>query len=72
MVIHGALLIAHQLQPVGEVTPTVPVLDPALKETLMEERAYVHGAAVWLTVKVWPAIVKVPVRAVTLLLAATA
>ena len=71
MVIQVALLLAVQLQPTPAVTLTVPLLALDTTDALEAEMEYVQGAAAWLTVKVWPAIVKVPVRDVVVLLAAT-
>ena len=71
MAIQAVLLLAVQLQPMPAVTPTLPVLALDTTDALEAEMEYVQGAAAWLTVKVWPAIVKVPVREVVLLLAAT-
>ena len=71
MVIQVAPLLAVQLQPTPAVTLTVPLLALDTTDALEAEMEYVQGAAAWLTVKVWPAIVKVPVREVVLVLAAT-
>ena len=65
------LLVAVQEQPAPAVTPTLPLLALEATDALGDEMEYVQGAAAWLTVRVWPAIVKVPVREVVLLLAAT-
>ena len=71
MLIQVALLIAVQLQPVGVVTLTVllPPLD--VNDWLMGEIVKVQDMPPCVTVKVWPAIVIVPVRALLLVLAAT-
>jgi hypothetical protein len=71
MVIQVALLLAVQLQPTPAVTLTLPLLALDATDALEAEREYVQGAAAWLTVKVWPAMVIVPVRDVVVLLAAT-
>jgi hypothetical protein len=65
IVAHDALLVAVQLQPIGAVTGTVPV--PAVATTLAEagEIVGVHAAPAWVSEKVLPAMVTVPVRAVT-------
>ena len=65
------MLVAVQEQPEPAVTPTLPLLAMEATDALEDEREYVQGAAAWLTVKVWPARVIVPVRDVVLLLAAT-
>ena len=71
MVIQLALLLAVQLQPMPAVTLTLPLLALDATDALEDEMEYVQGAAAWLTVKVWPAIVIVPVREAVLVLAAT-
>ena len=65
------LLVAVHEHPAPAVTPTLPLLAMEATDALEEEMANVQGAAAWLTVKVWPAIVTVPVREVVLPLAAT-
>ena len=71
-VIQAALLTAVQLHPVPAVTVTVPV---AAAEVVrfddVGEMVNVHGAPACVTVKVWPAIVTVPVRDVVPVFAAT-
>ena len=71
MLIQVALLVAVQLQPVRVVTLTVPL--PLLDENswLVGEIEKVQGTPPCVTVKVWPAIVSVPVRELVLGLAAT-
>jgi hypothetical protein len=71
MLIQVALLVAVQLQPVRVVTLTVPL--PPLDETdwLVGEIVKVQGMPPCVTVKVWLAIVSVPVRVLMLVLAAT-
>ena len=64
MVIHGALLVAVQPQAAPVVTLTLAGPPPAGALKLVGLSVYVHGAAAWLTVKVSPAMVTVPVRAV--------
>ena len=66
-----SLLVAVQEHPMPAVTPTLPLLAMEVTDVLEAEIEYVQGAAAWLTVKVWPAIVIVPVRDVVLVLAAT-
>jgi hypothetical protein len=66
-----SLLVAVQEHPAPAVTPTLPLLALDATDALEAEIVYVQGAAAWLTVKVWPARVIVPVRDVVLLLAAT-
>ena len=71
MVIQAVLLLAVQPQPMPAATLTLPLLALDTTDALEDEVEYVQGAAAWLTVKVWPAIVIVPVRGVVVLLAAT-
>ena len=66
-----SLLVAVQEHPAPTVTPTLPLLAMEATDALEAEIEYVQGAAAWLTAKLWPAIVIVPVRKVVLLLAAT-
>jgi hypothetical protein len=69
-VIQAALLIAVQLHPVGAVTVTI--VGPPLDVTACDAGAIVSVQATpaWLTVKVLPAIVSVPVRGFAVVLAA--
>jgi hypothetical protein len=71
MAIQDALSVAVHAQPVAAVTVTVFVL--AAEPTLADAGAIVgaHGAPAWVTVKVLPPIVSVPVRAVVVGLAVT-
>ena len=71
IVIHAALLVAVQPQPVTAVTVTVP--PPAAAATLADagEIVELHGTPAWLTVNVLPPTVKVPVRGVVVVFAAT-
>jgi hypothetical protein len=71
IVIHDAVSVAVHAHPVGEVTATVFVL--AAKPTLADTGAIVgaQGAPAWVTVKVLPPTVSVPVRAVVVGLAVT-
>jgi len=72
MVIQASLLAAVQLQPVPAVTVTVPVV--ATDVVRFDEAGAivnVQGAAAWVTVKVCPPIVIVPVRDVVPALAVT-
>ena len=64
MVIQAALLVAVHAQPVAAVTVTVPV--PPAAATLADAGEIVGAqvAPAWVIVKVLPAIVSVPVRAV--------
>lgn len=72
IVIHVALLVAVQPQPVPAVTLTVPVVaEDDVRLDDVGEIANVHGAPACVTVKVWPPIVSVPVRELVLVLAAT-
>jgi len=70
-VIHEvALLAAVQLQPPATLTLTLPLPPPAAGLAFDGEMMYVHTGG-WLTVKVFPAIVMVPVLAEPVLLADT-
>ena len=67
-----SLLTAVQLQPVPVVTVTVPVV--AAEDVRFDDVGAivkVQGAPAWVTVKVWPPIVIVPVRELVVVLAAT-
>ena len=69
---HASLLTAVQLQPVPAVTVTEPVVaTDVLRFDEVGAMVKVHGAPAWVTVKVCPAIVRVPVREEVLVLAAT-
>jgi hypothetical protein len=69
-VIQVTLLTAVQAQPVVVVT-VVDALPPAAGTDWLEgEIANEHGAAAWVTVNVWLAIVIVPVRGLVAVLAA--
>src|SRR5690349_10341610 len=58
---HGALLVALHAQPAPVVTATVPV--PPCAGTLADVGSIANEQLPsWVTVKVWPAIVSVPVR----------
>ena len=59
-----SLLAAVQAHPVGEETETLPVVTPAPADWLVGESVYVQAAPPWVTVKVWPPAVRVPVREV--------
>jgi hypothetical protein len=65
MLSHGALLVAVHAHALVVVTDTVPVPPSTGILWLVGAIEYVQGAinAAWLTVKVWPAIVMVPLRA---------
>ena len=71
IVIHEALLVAVQAQPVAAVTVTVP--EPAVAARLADAAPIVgaQGAPAWLTVKVLPPIVSVPLRGVVVGFAVT-
>jgi hypothetical protein len=71
MVIQLALLVATQLHPAVAVTATVAVKPPAPMVLLVGAIEYVHPAVACVTVKVSPAMVRVPVRAIPLAFAAT-
>src|SRR3954465_12280702 len=68
---HGAAVAAVQAQPAELVTATLAESPAASALKLGGAIEYVHVAAAWLTVKVWPAMVAVPVRVVVAVLAAT-
>jgi hypothetical protein len=64
IVTHAAVLVAVQLQPAPAVTETLALLPAAAGEELVGLIEYVQlPPEAWLTVKVRPAIVMVPVRA---------
>jgi len=71
MVIQAALLAAVQLQPAATVTGTTPVDAVAPTSTATGEIVGVQLAPDWVSVKVFPAIVIVPVRGVVPGFAAT-
>jgi hypothetical protein len=71
VVTQPTLLVALQPQPAPAVTVTLPLPPAALKEALVADNAYVHGAPACVTVKSWPAIVRVPLRDVVAVFAAT-
>lgn len=62
MAAHAAPLLAVQLHPACAVTVTVSVPPAAAALRLVGDTAYAHAWPAWVTVTVWPAIVKVPVR----------
>jgi hypothetical protein len=57
-----ALLTPVHAHPASVVTVVEPVPPPATTDWLVGESEYVHGAAACVTVNVWPAMVRVPVR----------
>jgi hypothetical protein len=59
---HAALSLAAHAQPAAVVIVTDPVPPAAATESLSRLIENVHSAAAWVTVKVCPAIVSVPVR----------
>jgi hypothetical protein len=71
VVIQLAPLAAVHVQPLGAVTVTVPVPPLAAAEALTGAMAQPQGSPAWFTVKVCPAMVTVPLRALLLLFAAT-
>lgn len=71
IVIHASLLEAVQLQPAGAVTVTVPAAPPATTFADVGEIVELHGAPACVTVKVFPPIVRVPVREAVPALGAT-
>ena len=70
-VIQGALLAAVQLQAVAAVTLLLPPAAAAVKDCVVGEIEGEHAAAACVTVKVAPAMVKVPVRLEGTVFAAT-
>jgi len=72
IVIQASLLTAVQLHPVPAVTVMVPVaVADVVRFDEVGEIVNVQGAPAWVTVKVCPPIVIVPVRDVVPVLAAT-
>ena len=71
MLIQGTLLVAVQLQPLEVVTLTVLLPPSDVNKPLVGEIVKVQDMPPCVTVKVWPAIVSVPVRVLVLVLAAT-
>jgi hypothetical protein len=71
MLIHEALLATPQVQPDPQVTLTEPVPAAGVKKLLVGEMVYVQAWPCWVTVKVWPPMMRVPVRAVMVVLADT-
>jgi hypothetical protein len=71
IVIQETLLVAVQAQPLAAVTDTVALSPAAGEFQLTGEMEKVQGTPAWVTVKVWPATVSVPVRDDVEVLAAT-
>jgi hypothetical protein len=71
MVIQLELLEEAQLQVAPAVTLTLPVLPLEASEALEGEILYVQAAPAWVTVKACPAMVRVPVRELVAVFAAT-
>jgi hypothetical protein len=69
MVIHASVVEAVQAQPAPAVTAISNVPPGACESTAVGKIEKVHGAALCVTVNVWPAIVAVPVRAAPVLAA---
>ena len=61
-----SLLVADHGQPPGDVTSVEPVPPAAVTDSAAEEIEYVHPTPAWVTVKVCPATVSVPLRGVEL------
>ena len=61
-----AVSLVVQLQPLGAVKLTVPVPPMNENDLLVGEMEYVQEIPLWVTVKVFPAIVMVPVRELVL------
>jgi hypothetical protein len=70
-VIHDALLVADREQPRVPVTDTLTLPPPAGTLVPVGDRLKLQGTAFCVTVKVWPAMITVPVREVPAVLAAT-
>jgi len=70
IVIHAALLVDVHEQPVAAVTATVLLPPPAAALAVVAESVGVQATPAWVTVKVLPAIVNVPVREELVVLAA--
>ena len=68
---HAALLDGVHAHPAPAVTVNVPLAPVAAADALAGEMVYVHDAAACVTVKVCPAMLKLPVREVVAVLAAT-
>ena len=71
MLIHEALLEADHEHPAPAVTDTLPVPAEEPKELLVGEMENEHDPPDWFTVKVFPAMVRVPVLEDAAVLAAT-
>ncbi len=71
IVIQVAPLVAVHAQPVPAVTLTVSEPPAEVNEALVGEIEYVQAAPACVTVKVWPAMERVPVRVLVLVLAVT-
>ena len=71
IVIKAALLAAVHEQPAVVLTATLALPPLAGNAWLVGEIEYVQVAAAWVTVKVCPAMVSVPVRELVVVLAAT-
>jgi hypothetical protein len=66
-----ALLVVLQAHVLPAVTATATDSPEAGEVRVVGEIAYVHGVPAWVTLKVWPAMVIVPVRCAVLVFAAT-
>ena len=73
MITQETLLFAVQVHPVGAAIPTVPVPPVESKEFAVGEREKVQGreGAAWVTVRIFPPMVRVPDLEVPFGLAAT-
>ena len=71
MSIHALVFDTFQAQPLSVVTTTVPVSELKLSEALVGARTKVQGVPDCVTVNSCPAMLTIPVRAVTLGLAVT-
>jgi hypothetical protein len=71
IVIHATLLVAVQGQSVAALTVTVPLPPADVGLAEVGEIVGAHDVPAWVTVKVVPPIVRVPVREVVVVLAVT-
>ena len=71
IVTHGAPLVAVQLHPVAVVTETLLLAPLADIDWLVDDIMYEQDVPTWVTVKVFPPTVSVPVRGVVPGFAAT-
>jgi len=58
--------VTTQEQVVAALTTKEPLAEPEAKEFVLGDNVYEHGEAIWLTTKVCPPTVIVPLRATVL------